>query len=178
MHLRRFSSEGPLRTGTFFAGAAFVLGIGIGAIIGPALSGRPVLANPVPLATAPAPEVTPGLPADVLRVVDGDTFEAKVHVWPGMDITTKVRLRGIDAPEMRARCADERSKAEAARDALGAMLGEGGVMVLRVGIDKYGGRVLATAATRRTADVSAALLARGLVRAYAGGRRESWCEGI
>ena len=44
----------------------------------------------------------------------------KTH--PGVDITTKVRLRGIDAPELRARCADERRKAEAARDALAAML--------------------------------------------------------
>jgi endonuclease YncB( thermonuclease family) len=44
-------------------------------------------------------------PADVIRILDGDTFEARARVWPGLDITTKVRLRGIDAPEMRARCA-------------------------------------------------------------------------
>lgn len=25
-----------------------------------------------------------GHPAEVLRVNDGDTFEARVHVWPGM----------------------------------------------------------------------------------------------
>jgi endonuclease YncB( thermonuclease family) len=117
-------------------------------------------------------------PADVLRVIDGDTFEARVAVWPGIDITTKVRLRGIDAPEMRARCPQERSKAEAARDALRAMLAEGDVAVLHVGIDKYGGRVLADALTRATPDVSAAMLGKGHARAYAGGRRETWCEGL
>ena len=69
-------------------------------------------------------------------------------------------------------------KAEAARDALRALLAEGEVMVLRVGLDKYGGRVLADAGTRTTPDVSAALLARGLVRPYSGGRREPWCDGI
>jgi len=30
-------------------------------------------------------------PAEVLRVIDGDTFEARVHLWPGLDITTKIR---------------------------------------------------------------------------------------
>ena len=81
-------------------------------------------------------------PADVLRVIDGDTFEARVHVWPGLDITTKIRLRGIDAPELRARCPAERTMAEAARDALGAMLAEGRVGISGVTLDKYGGRVV------------------------------------
>lgn len=54
-------------------------------------------------------------PADVLRVIDGDTFEARVRVWPGLDVDTKVRLRGVDAPELHARCADEYVKAQAAR---------------------------------------------------------------
>jgi endonuclease YncB( thermonuclease family) len=90
-----------------------------------------------------------------------------VHVWPGMEITTKIRLRGIDAPELRARCDDERLKALAARDGLAKILNEGSVGVSRVGQDKYGGRV--------DADVSAALLARGLARRYSGGRRGRWC---
>ena len=38
-------------------------------------------------------------PVDVVRTIDGDTFEARVHLWPGLDMTTRVRLRGIDAPE-------------------------------------------------------------------------------
>jgi endonuclease YncB( thermonuclease family) len=110
-------------------------------------------------------------------VLDGDTFEARVRVWPGMDITTKVRLRGIDAPEMRARCAEERIKAEAARDALSSLLARGQVGISGVGLDKYGGRVLAEASARQTANVAGALLAGGHVRRYGGGRRESWCSG-
>lgn len=38
-------------------------------------------------------------PVDVVRTIDGDTFEALVHLWPGLDMTTRVRLRGIDAAE-------------------------------------------------------------------------------
>ena len=108
-------------------------------------------------------------------MVDGDTFEARVRIWPGMDVTTKVRLRGIDAPEMQARCDAERKQAMAARDALAKMLAEGGVGIARVGQDKYGGRVDADVSTARTGDVAAALLAQRLVRRYDGGRRAGWC---
>lgn len=116
-----------------------------------------------------------GHPAEVLRINDGDTFETRVHVWPGMQVTTKVRLRGIDAAEFRANCAEEYRLAVAARDALARMLAEGGVTIGRIDFDKYGGRVVANAATRSTPDISEALLKTGLVRAYDGGRRESWC---
>ena len=119
--------------------------------------------------------VTGTYAAELVRVIDGDTFEARVHVWPGVVVTTKVRLRGIDTPELNARCAEERSKAGAARDALTSILADGEITVLHVGLDKYAGRVVADAATGRTPDVSAALLTRGLARAYSGGRRAGWC---
>jgi hypothetical protein len=57
------------------------------------------------------------------------------------------------------------------------MLNEGDLMVLRVGLDKYGGRVLADVATRSAPDISTAMLATGLARSYGGGKRQSWCGG-
>ena len=98
-----------------------------------------------------------------------------MRVWPGLDVDTKVRLRGVDAAELHARCASELGQAQAARAALEKILSEGGVTISRVGVDKYGGRVDATIATRGTADVSAALLNGGFARAYDGGKRGSWC---
>ena len=127
--------------------------------------------TPPPIARAPSTATHPAL-----RVIDGDTFEARVHVWPGLDITTKIRLRGIDAPELRARCAVERTMAETARDALGAMLAEGAVGISGVTLDKYGGRVVADAGTRSIPNVSSEMLAKGHARRYAGGRRHGWCE--
>jgi endonuclease YncB( thermonuclease family) len=62
----------------------------------------------------------------VIRIIDGDTFEARVRVWPGLNVDTKVRLRNVDAPELHARCADELAKAQAARAALETMLAAGG----------------------------------------------------
>jgi endonuclease YncB( thermonuclease family) len=163
--------------------AMFLLGLAAGTLIGPSVVSRTATAGSPQVAPPPAPTVTtddsPGLrphhPVQVLRVVDGDTFDARVAVWPSIDITTRVRLRGIDAPELQAGCKEEQARAQAARDALAQMLAEGAVGITRVTPDKYGGRVLAEASTRRTADVSAALLQAGLVRPYAGGRRERWC---
>ena len=121
----------------------------------------------------------PGSPivhsVDVIRTIDGDTFEARVHVSPGVEVTTHVRLRGIDAPELKARCEKEFRMAEAASDALRNLLAEGNVTISNVGPDKYQGRVDADVATRRTPNVSGALLAGGFARAYDGGHRSGWC---
>jgi hypothetical protein len=99
-------------------------------LVGGGLIVLTVQSRPAPAVPAePAPPLSPSSiaraapaathPAEVLRVIDGDTFEARVHVWPGLDITTKIRLRGIDAPELRAKCAAERTMAEARPRRLG-----------------------------------------------------------
>jgi endonuclease YncB( thermonuclease family) len=116
-------------------------------------------------------------PVDVIRTIDGDTFEARVHLWPGLDLTTRVRLRGIDAPELKASCPQELQMAEAAGTALRGLLGEGEVTIYNIGPDKYNGRVVADAATKRTDNISAALIAGGHVRSYRGGHRIGWCAG-
>jgi micrococcal nuclease len=111
---------------------------------------------------------------DVIRTIDGDTFVARVHQREGRDLVARVRLRGIDAPELKASCQEELDKAEAATDALRNLLGQGGVTIYNLGPDKYG-RVVADVATRHTANVSAALLAGGYARSYNGGHRDGWC---
>jgi endonuclease YncB( thermonuclease family) len=112
---------------------------------------------------------------DVIRTIDGDTFEARVHLSPDLNLTARVRLRGIDAPELKASCPQELQMAEAATDALRKLLGEGDVAIFNIGPDKYGGRVVADAATRRTGNISTAMLAAGHARSYGGGHRNGWC---
>jgi endonuclease YncB( thermonuclease family) len=184
-----FAPLAPKRYGGMLVISAgvFALGFASGAIVRPgppqgaAVDGGSAISRevrrPVPEANANLPRFNGQLayPAEVIRVIDGDTFEARVRVWPGLDVSTKVRLRNIDAPELHARCADELAKAQASRAALEATLSAGGVTVSQVGLDKYGGRVDALVATRETADVSAALLGGGWARSYDGGRRGSWC---
>ncbi len=168
----------PLRP----AALVFAFALGLGTIAGAVLMRprlAPTLTTVAPIGASRAAPQSPaqGLsyPAEVVRVIDGDTFEARVRVWPGLDVDTKVRLRGIDAAELHARCSSELVQAQAARTALEAMLAAGGVMLSRVGIDKFGGRVDASVSTRGTADVSAALLAQGFARSYGGGKRGGWC---
>ena len=134
-------------------------------------------AGPAPMNAMLVQRLDPGLvyPVDVLRIIDGDTFVARVRVWRGLYVNTSVRLRDIDAAELHARCAREFAKARAARTALTMILADGGVTISRIGRDKYGGRIDASVATRRTPDVSAALLRDGYARRYDGGRRGSWC---
>jgi endonuclease YncB( thermonuclease family) len=114
-------------------------------------------------------------PVDVIRTIDGDTFEARVHLEQGLDLNTRVRLRGIDAPELKASCPQELQMAETATGALRAMLGEGDVRIFNIGPDKYSGRVVADVTTRRTGNVSTAMLAAGHARSYGGGHRNGWC---
>jgi endonuclease YncB( thermonuclease family) len=121
-----------------------------------------------------AADLPASVPARVLKVVDGDTFDARIELRPGVRLTTRVRLRGIDAPELHGACEQERIGAEAAERALRALLVEGGVTIRDLGEDKYG-RLLGTVSTRATPNVSEALLAKGVVRRYDGGHRRGWC---
>lgn len=123
------------------------------------------------------------VPAQVLSVIDGDTIEVRAVIWLGQVLSTRVRLAGIDAPELRGKCARERALAVRARDYLLAKLaakledGERAWVRLRdIRYGKYAGRVLARVETAGGEDLGRGLMAAGLARPYAGRARESWCE--
>ena len=126
----------------------------------PALAGGTILPGP--------------FQADVIRVVDGDTIEARVHIWLGQDVTTDIRIRGIDAPEVNGRCREEKIMAASATERLAGLAGDA-IRVSEIGEDKYGGRVLARVENAGGGDVGALMLESGLARPYIGGRRGDWC---
>lgn len=115
--------------------------------------------------------------AEVVKVRDGDTLEVEAHIWPGQVARVAVRLRGIDAPELKAQCEAEKTAALAARDRLSALVGADRVGLLDISGDKYFGRVLARVSSGREPDLAQRLLAEGLVAPYDGGRRRDWCAG-
>jgi endonuclease YncB( thermonuclease family) len=133
-----------------------------------ALEGRP---DPQRLA---AEALDGPVAATVERIVDGDTIDVRAMIWLGQSLRVRVRIEGVDAPEMTARCAEERRMALVARDYLARRLSGVEVKLSRVAYDKYGGRVRAQVADAQ-GDVGAALLSEGLARPYHGGRREPWC---
>src|SRR5436309_15938129 len=90
------------RLGVALAAMTFALGLFLWIVIAPDI-GRQVRANPAPTPTPAAPPATEtpkpirgSHAAEVLRVIDGDTFEARVLAWPGSDIIKLVRMRRID----------------------------------------------------------------------------------
>lgn len=111
-----------------------------------------------------AEEALPGpVPATLLRVIDGDTLVVRARVWLDLEVVTRVRLRDVNAPELRARDEEERARATAARAFL-AGLAEGAPLVLtEISQDKYGGRVVARVSAGGE-DLGAALLAGGHAR--------------
>jgi endonuclease YncB( thermonuclease family) len=113
--------------------------------------------------------------AIVERIVDGDTLAVRVPVWIGQDLRVLVRVRGIDAPERKSRCAAERQLAKRASAYLAAMVSGGPVRLSRISGGKYFGWVLADVTTAEGNDVARRLLGRKLVRSYRGKARAGWC---
>lgn len=131
---------------------------------------------PGPQAGGVRPDMLPGpVPARVLRVIDGDTVEVSAAVWVGQSVDVAVRLRGMDAPELRGACEEEQSLAREARSWLDREIGGATIVLTRIEGGKYFGRVVADIATADGRALGPEMLAAGLARPYAGGRRQDWC---
>lgn len=113
--------------------------------------------------------------AEVKRVIDGDTFVAEARIWPGHTVMVSVRIRGVDAPEVRTRCAAEKQAGKKSRNELEALIGERIVTIRNITGDKFFGRVLADVSAPDGKSVSGYLLANALAHPYAGGKRVSYC---
>lgn len=121
---------------------------------------------------------TPASPAVVVvrpTCHDGDTCTVDIPGWPPIiGQRMPVRLRGLDAPEIRGACDKERELAVRARDRLRALMqGARRIELREVGRDKYF-RLLARV-TADGADVAHVLITEGLARRYSGGVRRGWC---
>jgi micrococcal nuclease len=99
-----------------------------------------------------------------VTVSDGDTIRLGAE---------RIRIVGLDTPELNARCPAERELAVEARGFLRGLLAAGAVGIERRGADRHG-RTLAVV-TVNGRDVAALLIAAGLARPYDGGRRAGWC---
>ncbi len=70
-----------------------------------------------------------------------------------------VRIAGIDAPELRTRCDEERIAAEDARDFLQNLIDGRTIHLTDIRFGKYAGRIVAAVRLPSGEDVSAAMLA-------------------
>jgi len=124
------------------------------------------------------PEITV---AKCIKVYDGDTITIACGLppyHPGNPVYRwSVRLRGIDSPEMRTKCASEKKCALLAKQAMAAQVLDQLVTLENVSYDKYG-RVLADVFVGGV-NVTDALLAENLAVPYGGGTKQTpddWLE--
>jgi endonuclease YncB( thermonuclease family) len=99
------------------------------------------------------------------RAIDGDSLVC------GQE---RVRIMGLDAPELRGRCRAERRVALAAHARMQQLVARG-VTIERRGRDRYH-RTLAVVRVRGGRDVAAIMIRERLARPYDGtGLRRGWC---
>ena len=98
-------------------------------------------------------------------IVDGDTF------WLEGE---KMRLLGVDTPEVNGPCATETQLADQATHLLKTLMSTRPVSIEKHGLDRYGRRlvVLYTGGTT----IGALLLDAGLAAPYGRGSRADWCR--
>src|SRR6218665_2659462 len=109
-------------------------------------------------------EISGPVEAEILRVVDGDTLLVEAQPWPQQKMEVYVRIRGIDAPELKSRCAQNREAGIGARNALEVLAaGSRKIHLTRISGDKYFGRIVADVTLSDGRSVADDLLLAGLV---------------
>ncbi len=117
--------------------------------------------------------------AKVVRVLDGDTVEVKARPWVDLEVTTFVRVAGIDTPEKgwRAKCPAERELGERASLLAQKLMPLGATLrLLEVQKGKYAGRVVASVILPDGRDYASILIDEGLAYPYEGKTKRSFCE--
>ena len=114
--------------------------------------------------------------AKYLTCYDGDTCTFAFPEWPEPFQKISVRIRGLDAPEIRGKCPKEVTMAMVARNTLRSALATSEHIELRrfeFGKDRYT-RILAEVWVDGR-NVAELLIRKSLARPYEGGTRKSWC---
>lgn len=138
----------------------------------------PTMACSQPQSEGSIPREANGYPVRVLTVKDGDTFEIDSRGWsPFPNLSWSVRVRGIDTPEKRSKCAAEKAAAMRAKDFTQALMRryQNRVWLQAVAHDKYGGRFDAVVVFQNGQSLGDILIKAGLARPYFAGKRQPWC---
>ena len=115
--------------------------------------------------------------AKILRIIDGDTFTAEIHLFPKQTATYAVRIRDIDTAEIKGKCDAEKQLAQKAKTRLEELLPIDSVVTLnRIELGTYAGRIIADVSTDAVEDIGAQMIADKLARPYdVREGRQSWC---
>ena len=112
--------------------------------------------------------------AEVLRVIDGDTILVAAKPWPQQTMEVYVRLRGIDAPELKSATREAGQQARAALASLTSDQDE--IQLTHISGDKYFGRVVADISFSDGRNPAQEMLSAGYVSPYGGGGKTKTCS--
>lgn len=135
---------------------------------------------------APANAFETSYKAEVVRVIDGDTIEVKIEVFPDLFQTIDVRERDLDTPEKRrgkfgAQCEAEVEAAIDVSKYVSELLPPGSIIgVENVDYGKYAGRTVGDIKllleNGDTVDLGDHLIGLGMAVHYDGGtKKKVWC---
>jgi micrococcal nuclease len=115
--------------------------------------------------------------SSVTSIYDGDTLTVSIGGANCPAILCEripVRINGIDAPEMRGKCDQEKAQAKTARQFLVDRIHAGKTIELRnAARDKY--FRLRADVWIDGASIGPVMIEKGIARRYGGGRRGGWC---
>lgn len=113
----------------------------------------------------------------VVGVIDGDTLKAVIVGFPDPLRNVSIRVMGIDTPEKRSKCPNEKARANLAKTFVQEQLKvTQNVTLKNLTWDKYGGRILAEVFFDDR-DLSGMLLERHLAIPYHGEKKTfDWCS--
>jgi micrococcal nuclease len=121
-------------------------------------------------------EITGPVSAEIIRVIDGDTILVAARPWPQQTMEVYVRLRGIDAPELKSSCAATRDAGQQARAALTDLIRDHhDIRLMQISGDKYFGRVVADISFSDGRNPAQEMLSAGYVTRYEGGHKKENC---
>ena len=114
--------------------------------------------------------------AEFISVIDGDTINVRARIWLNQAIQINVRLSGIDTPEIKGKCEEEKQLAKIAYKELLQLIENETIQLYDIRQGKYSGRILANIKTLDGVNINNHLIEKGYARTYNGGKREGWCS--
>ena len=106
--------------------------------------------------------------AKLLRVIDGDTIDCVIDLGFDIKYKCRVRLKGIDTPEIRTRDLEEKKRGFAAKERVVELLSVCETFIIKTELDKKGkyGRILVTIFINNEESINQILLLEGHAEVY------------
>ncbi len=115
--------------------------------------------------------------AEIIRITDGDTFVARIKIFPQLEAVYDIRILTIDAPELQGKCVEEKTRAKQAKAYLQTLLPIGSKvqLVMNDRFDSFG-RALAHVHHSEYGNIASRLIAENYAVMSVKGKKNNWCD--